>query len=515
MPLIFISHASSDRPIIDDFFDLLQTGCDIRQDDIFCSSVDGAGIETGADFVEWIHDNLHRCDLAILFLTPNYYASRFCVAEMGAAWALEKDVFPLVVPDIPHEVGAVMLGRQTAVVDEIGLDHLRDRIARLFPQAGKGTARWSAKKEQFLEAFQEKFPNLPSPQPADLAELERQRQRLEAADQAIKKLREEKQQLRDQIKMLKPAKGLGEQADLRLLQDRFREIIQLQHQLSMFLSRVREGLQVVDSKTTGAFLNFMPAYENTYNQLRMTYEKWDLKASELLREYAPEQLERLTQGHPTIRDLVYLRHTCPFDTELWFRETENSLGEVAVLIQELGKELTASIPSELPYEFMAHFYDPSTQRHSDSPDQIRLIERAECGYVYYPAVLEHPPEQGDAVLTYRLRGLPRAPTEFRLSFRYGVLDKLYDEPSGALIEESDFLTVEGNRVEFSIRIDGEEKFRSPCYGHVWSPIVEKGPLGAPHGDLTIEFRTNAMGQTRGNWAAWGNPILQLIQIGEP
>ena len=84
MPLIFISHASSDKPIIDDFFDLLQTGCDIRKNEAFCSSVDGAGIETGADFVKWIHDNLHKCNLAILFLTPNYFASRFCVAEMNS-----------------------------------------------------------------------------------------------------------------------------------------------------------------------------------------------------------------------------------------------------------------------------------------------------------------------------------------------------------------------------------------------------------------------------------------------
>ena len=226
MPLIFISHAANDKSVIEDFIDLLQTGCDIRQDEIFCSSVDGIGIETGAEFVDWIHDSLYRCNLAILFLTPNYFASRFCVAEMGAAWALKKDVFPLVVPDMPREVGAVMLGRQTAGVDEIGLDHLRDRIAQLFPQAGRATARWSTKKELFLEEFRKKFPNLPSPQLSNLAELERRRKLSKAARQVIRRLRDENQQLREQIRMLKSAKGLGEQADPGLLQDRFRETIE-------------------------------------------------------------------------------------------------------------------------------------------------------------------------------------------------------------------------------------------------------------------------------------------------
>ena len=279
----------------------------------------------------------------------------------------------------------------------------------------------------------------------------------------------------------------------------------------MLLSRVRVGLQVVDSKTTGAFLNFMPAYRKAYDQLRITYEKWDLKVRKLLREYAPEQLKRFTTGCPTIRDLVYLRPTCPFDSELWFRETENSLGEVAVLIQELGKEPTASIPSELPYDFMAYFYDPSTQRHYDSPEHIRLLKRAECSNLAYPAIFEHPPEDGDAILTYHLRGLPLPPAKFRLSFHYGVLDKLYEEPSGALIGESDFRTVEGNKVVFSIRINDEQVFSSPQFGHEWSLPIKEGPLEAPRGDLTIEFRTNAVGEPRGNWAAWGNPILELCQ----
>lgn len=308
----------------------------------------------------------------------------------------------------------------------------------------------------------------------------------------------------------KVAEAADTQADLRLLQELSREVVALQHQVDMLLPRVRDGLGPVDTESGFTALRVRSASKGYYDRLRTAYQRWELKTEELLDKYAPEHVKKFISGRQRIRDLVYLSPTCPPDSEQWFHEIENLLGEVAVLIQELGEKLTASIPSELPYDFMEHFYDPSTDRQADSPEHIRLIKDAECGYVAYPAIFEHPLKQGDAILTYCLRSLPPPPAKFRLTFRYGVVDKLYEEPSEALIGESDFLKVEGNQVVFSIRIDGKEIFHSPQFGHEWSPPIEKGPLEAPRGDLTVEFRTNAMGEPRGNWAVWGEPILSEV-----
>ncbi|MHC4458485.1 MAG: methyltransferase domain-containing protein [Planctomycetota bacterium] len=115
------------NPVVDDLYDLLQMGCNLKREEIFCSPVEGAGIETGEDFVEWIDEKMVAAQLVILFVTPNYFASRFCVAEMGAAWALKKDIFPLTIPGMPRDAGAVLLGKQTAVVEPTGLDELRDK----------------------------------------------------------------------------------------------------------------------------------------------------------------------------------------------------------------------------------------------------------------------------------------------------------------------------------------------------------------------------------------------------
>ena len=206
MTTIFISHASADKIIIDDFFDLLQTGCDLRRKEIFCSSVEGAGIKTGEDFVRWIQKNMYKSELVILFFTPNYFDSRFCVAEMGAAWALRKNIFPIVIPNIDRDAGAVLIGKQTEIVNETGLDELRDRIAEHHDSTAKATSRWSLKKAQFLKKFREKLPKLPVPAFVDQSLLEQEKEKVVAAMEMNDELTEKNNNLREQIKLLEKAK---------------------------------------------------------------------------------------------------------------------------------------------------------------------------------------------------------------------------------------------------------------------------------------------------------------------
>ncbi len=215
MPLIFISHARHDKPIIDDFFDLLQTGCSIHGSDIFCTSVEGAGIETGEDFVKWIKEHIVKADLVILFVTPNYLNSKFCVAEMGAAWALEKKVFPLVIPDMPHEVGGVMLGKQTTYIDESGLDELYDRIREIFKEVKMPTSRWSLKKEQFLKFFRKKKNEVRKPEFVNQDELQREQERTNEAMLLYEEMNGENKELKERIKLLEQIKDKEEVDKIR------------------------------------------------------------------------------------------------------------------------------------------------------------------------------------------------------------------------------------------------------------------------------------------------------------
>lgn len=263
MAQIFVSHASADKPVIDAFFDLLQTGCDLSMDDIFCSSVEGAGIETGAQFVEWISEHLKESEIVILFVTDNYLASKFCLAEMGAAWALGIEVFPLVGPDIPCDVGAIMLGKQTAVPDQTGLDELRDRIGKYIPKAKKNTPRWTIKRNAFQELFQKRYPELPRPELIERAELTKAKELTDEATKLYSERLDENRSLREQIELLKKAKDRQEVAAIE------REFSTTEATYSQLLSKVSKllkGLSPVEVRCIYAYHNddyWAPAREES------------------------------------------------------------------------------------------------------------------------------------------------------------------------------------------------------------------------------------------------------------
>lgn len=206
MASIFISHAVADKPLVDNLYNLLQTGCDIRSDDLVCTSVDGAGIKTGDDFVEWIKGKLKDADFFILVVTPNYFASKFCMAEMGAAWALDKKVFPIVIPNIPREIGIVMLGKQTAEMSNAGLDELRDEIAKIFQEAGKSTPRWNIQKLIFIDEMPSIIAKLPAPSLVERTAFKYEQEKVTASVGLMQELRMQIAGLNEQIAVLETLK---------------------------------------------------------------------------------------------------------------------------------------------------------------------------------------------------------------------------------------------------------------------------------------------------------------------
>ena len=210
MAQIFISHSEKDNLVIDKFFDLLKLGCDLTNKEVFCSSIEAAGIKVGSEFVEWIKNHLVECDLVILFVTPNYLNSKFCIAEMGAAWALNKDVFPILHPALDRELGFVFLGKQTARLDGTGLDNLKDRISEHIESANRNTATWSIKRKEFIENLQALLEELPTPDKYTKEEYDNIIEEREAANNLYKKANQDKERLQSIIDDLKKAKNAEE-----------------------------------------------------------------------------------------------------------------------------------------------------------------------------------------------------------------------------------------------------------------------------------------------------------------
>lgn len=96
MPKVFVSHAVSDKRIVDAFVDLLHSGMNIDFNEIYCTS--HGKLKNGEYFVEEIRQNLINSEVVFLLLSNNFFASNFCLNEMGATWVLGKPLVPILVP---------------------------------------------------------------------------------------------------------------------------------------------------------------------------------------------------------------------------------------------------------------------------------------------------------------------------------------------------------------------------------------------------------------------------------
>ncbi len=91
---IFISHSVRDSNEVREFINLLVLGMNIPKEEIFsvllCDS-----LPTGEAFSEKIKQEMLAAEKIICFITPNYLESKFCLAELGAAWIQNKKLVPI------------------------------------------------------------------------------------------------------------------------------------------------------------------------------------------------------------------------------------------------------------------------------------------------------------------------------------------------------------------------------------------------------------------------------------
>jgi hypothetical protein len=92
---------------------------------------------------------------------------------------------------------------------------LRDHITEHYQDAGKSTARWTLKRDQFLKNFRKKVSKLPVPEFVEQALLEEEQDKISAAMEMNEELTEEIRKLWKQIKRLEKAKDAKEVAKIK------------------------------------------------------------------------------------------------------------------------------------------------------------------------------------------------------------------------------------------------------------------------------------------------------------
>ncbi len=208
MAKIFISHSVADKPLVDSFVDLLQTGANYISSDIFCSSLEGMGIPTGMNFIEFIKNQLKSPEAVIVILSKNYLNSQFCQCELGASWMLSSYVLPLLVAPITfNDVKGVLTGTQAAHIhDSNELNIFIDSLNKKLGNESFSFPRWEVKRDSYLEGYGTLYAQLPLPATVTQQEFQDLKKNYESAKSQIKQLMlelEDEKQLSTEISKLK------------------------------------------------------------------------------------------------------------------------------------------------------------------------------------------------------------------------------------------------------------------------------------------------------------------------
>ncbi|WP_329566293.1 toll/interleukin-1 receptor domain-containing protein [Kitasatospora sp. NBC_01266] len=153
---IFISHATQDKPLADELGRFLVLG-GVPRESIFYSSERSTGIPSGESISSYLRSALVRSTLVIELISKSFLERPFCLMEMGAAWVLEKDTYPIVVPPLSRERVGQALGdiRVATMVDDFEVvslvDELHEKVQKQLSGISLRLQDWNAAGRSFKE----------------------------------------------------------------------------------------------------------------------------------------------------------------------------------------------------------------------------------------------------------------------------------------------------------------------------------------------------------------------------
>lgn len=155
-PMVFISHASSDKAFVEALVHLLETiGFD--ESNLFCSSIPEYGIRLGNDIYEKLLSIFREKELHVIFIhSPRFYSRSICLNEMGAAWVLKTVHYSILTNDMEFEMmnGVVTPNCIALKVDAedatARLNEFYDKLKLAFSLNSISQTKWERLRNEFL-----------------------------------------------------------------------------------------------------------------------------------------------------------------------------------------------------------------------------------------------------------------------------------------------------------------------------------------------------------------------------
>jgi hypothetical protein len=208
MTKLFISHAAHDKVLVEAVVDLLESGVGVPHQSIFCSSLKGQSIKPGEDFVKSIRQSLGEATCVMALISDQYYASAFCMCELGGVWLQAKSFLPVLVPPVDYNnLKAVLSGLQVSrIASEEDLDELRDELIERLGIEGHKTPRWSSRRKAFLQVLPKRLKAIKFKGPVSRAEYGKLEKELETYREEYEAREHEIDELKNLVGELKNAK---------------------------------------------------------------------------------------------------------------------------------------------------------------------------------------------------------------------------------------------------------------------------------------------------------------------
>ena len=157
---------------------------------------------------------------------------------------------------------------------------------------------------------------------------------------------------------------------------------------------------------------------------------------------------------------------------------------------EAGKDKVAWV-----FDLIDHFSQARQAATVDSGGMEIKVAPASCDGVIRPAIWQHPPVKGEAVLEYQVIA-PMDVDVLKMKFAAGVRD-------GALLSGD-------NQVAFRIRVNGRLLWTHLKAEATWDDFTIDLPSMAGQ-TMVIQLITDALGNSRWNWV-WGEPQVIGLRL---
>lgn len=158
---IFISHSHQDKQIAKAIVDYLLSALTINDEDIRCTSVPGHQLNFGKSIAELLKNDLNITLALITLITEQSLQSKWVMFELGAAWGLGTNIFPILDPSLKIEdlPGPLVNLQCIEIKNSDASSRMSDLVKQLSTDlkiVQKHGGKPQANLNAFLELFKEK-----------------------------------------------------------------------------------------------------------------------------------------------------------------------------------------------------------------------------------------------------------------------------------------------------------------------------------------------------------------------